>query len=322
MAHVFISYVRENRDIVDQLAKELLSSGVTVWLDRNDIEPGARWKDAIKRAIRGGQFFIACFSKEYNQRDRTHMNEELTDAIEELRARPSEKTWFIPVLLNETRIPTIKISNMEELSDLQWVRLYENWDKGIRDILRVLRYDDPVLARIWYLLDIIDRPFDEERLHAIRELGDIRPVEKPAIVALLKAFKDTSPEIRIASLNALASVAPAVGKLGPAEAVPALVAALNNPCTSEAGYRLREVAAEALGEIGPAAAEAVPALVAALKDDPYAGVRWAAAEALGKIGPAAVAVPALVAVLKDDSVDVQELKRMNAACAAAEALVF
>ena len=56
MAHVFISYVRENSDVVDQLAKELRDSGVTVWLNDN-IEPGARWKDAIKKAIQSGKFF-------------------------------------------------------------------------------------------------------------------------------------------------------------------------------------------------------------------------------------------------------------------------
>jgi hypothetical protein len=71
---------------------------VTVWLDRNDIEPGARWRDAIRKAIRGGKFFMACFSKEYSERARTHMNEELTLAIDELRTMPTDRTWFIPVL--------------------------------------------------------------------------------------------------------------------------------------------------------------------------------------------------------------------------------
>ena len=51
MAHVFISYVHQKRDVVDRLAKELRNRGVTVWLDRDDIEPGARWRDAIKKAI-------------------------------------------------------------------------------------------------------------------------------------------------------------------------------------------------------------------------------------------------------------------------------
>src|SRR3954471_16945127 len=83
-AHVFISYVRGNSDVVDRLANELRNRGVTVWLDRNNIDPGARWRDAIKKAIQNGGFFIACFSKEYNERDRTYMNEELTIAIDEL----------------------------------------------------------------------------------------------------------------------------------------------------------------------------------------------------------------------------------------------
>lgn len=82
LAHVFISYVRENSGVVDRLAEELRDRGVIVWLDRNNIEPGARWKDAIKKAIQSGKFFIACFSREYNERTKTHMLEELTIAID------------------------------------------------------------------------------------------------------------------------------------------------------------------------------------------------------------------------------------------------
>jgi hypothetical protein len=85
MPHVFISYVRENREIVDRLATELKRRGVIVWLDRNDIEPGARWREAIKNAIRSGKFFLACFSMEYNKRIKSYMNEEMTLAIDELR---------------------------------------------------------------------------------------------------------------------------------------------------------------------------------------------------------------------------------------------
>jgi hypothetical protein len=79
--HVFISYVRQNSEVVDRLKTDLESQGARVWLDRNDIEPGARWQIAIKKAIRDGQFFLACFSKEYNERDSTYMNEELTLAL-------------------------------------------------------------------------------------------------------------------------------------------------------------------------------------------------------------------------------------------------
>src|SRR5437899_1861677 len=61
LAHIFISYIHENKDIVDKLANELRNRGVTVWLDRNDIDPGVRWRNAISEAIHSGSFFVACF---------------------------------------------------------------------------------------------------------------------------------------------------------------------------------------------------------------------------------------------------------------------
>ena len=45
--HVFISYVRENQKQIDRLYHDLESHGVYVWLDRNDIKPAVRWKNAI-----------------------------------------------------------------------------------------------------------------------------------------------------------------------------------------------------------------------------------------------------------------------------------
>src|SRR3954469_14212315 len=125
LAHVFISYVRDNRDVVDRLANEPRNGGVTVWLDRNNIDPGARWRDAIRKAIQSESFFLACFSKEYNERIKSYMNEELIIAIEELRQKPSDNTWFIPVLINETRIPSRRISVVEDLSDIQAISLHE-----------------------------------------------------------------------------------------------------------------------------------------------------------------------------------------------------
>jgi hypothetical protein len=201
LAHVFISYVRENSDVVDRLANELRNRGVTVWLDRNDIEPGACWKDAVKSAIESGSFFIACFSKEYNERYRSYMGEELTIAIDELRRRPSDKAWFIPVLINDTYTPKRRISGVEDLSDINAIKLHENWDEGINKIIRVLRYDDPVLARIWKLLDILDGPFINERKHAIEQLGYLGVSEKLVISALIKATKDNDLEIKKSSLG-------------------------------------------------------------------------------------------------------------------------
>ena len=139
MNKAFISYVRENIEMVDRLCQELKSHGIEVWLDRNDIDPGLRWKQEIRRAIQDGAFFIACFSQEYNERDKTYMNEELTIAIEELRQRPTDQSWFIPVKLNKCEIPDHDIGAGETLREIEYVKLYEDWDSSIQRILKVIQ---------------------------------------------------------------------------------------------------------------------------------------------------------------------------------------
>ena len=139
MKHVFISYVRENKEIVDLFCKDLESYGIKVWLDRNDIDPGTLWEEAIRKAIQEGAFFIACFSKEYSDRRKTYMNQEITLAIDELRSRHTDQAWFIPVKLNECEIPDRDIGAGKTLRSLQVVALYEGWTKGVQRILKVVQ---------------------------------------------------------------------------------------------------------------------------------------------------------------------------------------
>lgn len=49
---VFLSYSSRDRDIVEQIAKRLLSSGLTPWLDIWNLVPGETWQDAIELALR------------------------------------------------------------------------------------------------------------------------------------------------------------------------------------------------------------------------------------------------------------------------------
>ena len=146
MQHVFISYVSENRKEIDRLYKALTSHGIKVWLDRNDIPPGLRWKTEIRRAIQQGLFFIACFSKEYHERDKTYMIKELTIAIGELRQRSADRVWFVPIKLNECEIPDIDIGPGETLHDLQYVSLYEDWNVGVQRIHNVVQPEQPESA--------------------------------------------------------------------------------------------------------------------------------------------------------------------------------
>ena len=139
MNKVFISYVRENIEMVNRLYQELKVHGIEVWRDLEDIAPGLRWKREIRQAIQQGAFFIACFSKEYYKRKQTYMNEELTIAIEELRQRPIDQAWFIPVKLNECEIPDRDIGGGETLRDFQHVNLYEDWEGNIQRIREIVQ---------------------------------------------------------------------------------------------------------------------------------------------------------------------------------------
>jgi HEAT repeat protein len=82
--------------------------------------------------------------------------------------------------------------------------------------------------------------------------------------------------------------------------VPALAEALKDQSAD-----IRRSAAQALREIGPAAADAVSALAEALKDQ-NADVGRSAADALREIGPtSADVVPVLAEALKDQNVDIR-----------------
>jgi hypothetical protein len=123
MSHVFVSYVREDNELVNELCYVLRANGIKVWLDRNELKPGQRWQSAIRRAIREGAFFVACFSQSYVERKKSYMNEELTLAVDELRQRPTDVEWFIPIALSENAVPDRDIGGGQTLHDLQWVNL-------------------------------------------------------------------------------------------------------------------------------------------------------------------------------------------------------
>ncbi len=136
---VFISYVRLNSPAIDKICKEFQKNSIEYWLDRNNIDPGKFWKDAIKNAIKNGAFFLACFSAEYASKAETHMNEEIILAVEQLRLKQFDSGWFIPIKLSKCDIPDIPIMAPRTLNDIQAVMLYENWEDGIRRIVEVIK---------------------------------------------------------------------------------------------------------------------------------------------------------------------------------------
>lgn len=123
---------------MDRLKSSLQSHGISVWLDRDKLLPGQRWKAAIRDAIQNGAFFIACYSKEYSDRETTYMNEEIVIAIEQLRLRPMERTWFIPVKLDDSPLPDRSIGGGETIYDIQHIDLSRDWEAGIATLVSAM----------------------------------------------------------------------------------------------------------------------------------------------------------------------------------------
>lgn len=144
MTHVFVSYVRDDEALVQALCSALREHGVVLWLDRERIQPGIRWRAAIRTAIQNGAYFLACFSKGYAGRARTYMNEELTLAIDQLRQTPTSRAWFVPVTFGEDCVPDRDIGAGETLRDIQWIDMgsnpyTESWRIGVHRLRTVLQ---------------------------------------------------------------------------------------------------------------------------------------------------------------------------------------
>lgn len=149
---------------------------------------------------------------------------------------PRNRVWFIPVLINDTHIPDHRISGHETLKAINAVKLFDDWQEGLRKILRAMNLDDPDHRRAMHLIDLI-RHHPAERAHAIEQLVSMSTAAAEAVPALSEALRDTDGSVR-------RSAAEALGKIGP-PAVPALSEALRDT-TDE---MMRSYAAGALKRI-------------------------------------------------------------------------
>jgi hypothetical protein len=196
--------VREDADAVAYIARALSAYNVDVWLDKDQIRPGARSADAIRGDHSGRVFHGLFFNSIYSARTRSYMNEELTLAIEELRQRGVDQRWFIPVLIDDCDIPQRSIGAVETLRSLQWVRLYEDWNTGIAQILSTVQ---PDAAEVHRLIASLCDASARARIRAADRLGELGSLAFIAVDSLVDALDDENDTVRAAAADAL-------GKLG------------------------------------------------------------------------------------------------------------
>lgn len=123
--HVFVSYVNEDSEQVDELCAVLRSAHIPYWRDRDDLGPGETWQHRIKEAIRSNSLvFLGCFSDNSRARQKSYMNEELVLAIDEFRKMPPGRVWLIPIRLDDGPLPGWDLGGGRDLDALQRVDLF------------------------------------------------------------------------------------------------------------------------------------------------------------------------------------------------------
>ena len=136
--HVFLSHVREDAERVERLAADLEARGIGTWIDRHKIKPGERWQRAIEDAIRSGAFFLACFSHAYAGKPSSYMNEELHLAAREMRRKPLNASWFIPLRLDDCEIPDWPIGPELSIRSFQWHDMFPDWARSVERLAEAI----------------------------------------------------------------------------------------------------------------------------------------------------------------------------------------
>lgn len=138
MTRAFISCVKEDLNEAEYLREVLGRNGIETWLFSRNLKIGQDWKQEIRNAITEGSFYIPIFSQAWASRAKSYMNEELNIAIEELRLRPSNAGWFLPISLDGTFPPDQSLGGSGRLSDIQVSDVSTGWTRCITEMLETM----------------------------------------------------------------------------------------------------------------------------------------------------------------------------------------
>ena len=191
VSKAFLSYVHEDSEFAERIARNFQRNGIGIWKDKEELAGGVRWKTAIKEAIRSGTYFISLHSSNRSSKLITYANEELALAIEELRKRPTSTRWLIPVRVDDCDIDDRPIGAGETYMDLH-IHDLRSFDAGILSLLGSLGVENPALAeekssaRRDEFVAPQGSPFNA--IHAIEELSKLPAGETVPSEALAVAF--------------------------------------------------------------------------------------------------------------------------------------
>lgn len=118
----FISYAREDAEFVHRVAAELRQKGVSIWLDKFDIQPGDDWNRSVDTALEGCECFLLVVSPNSIASD---------NVMDELAAAVEDGKRIVPLLYQSCRMPL----RIRRLHYIDFTSEYETAMKALIDAL-------------------------------------------------------------------------------------------------------------------------------------------------------------------------------------------
>ena len=129
MARIFLCHAKEDRQQVQEIYQRLKELGLQPWIDKENLLPGQRWDDEIRRALRASDFVLIFLSRN-SVTKRGYVQREFKLALDALEEMSEGVIHTIPVRLDNCDIP-------EQLRKLQWADLFD--EEGFTRILQAIR---------------------------------------------------------------------------------------------------------------------------------------------------------------------------------------
>lgn len=126
---VFLCHSSPDKDVVREIYKRLRESGVSPWLDEEDLEAGQDWEYEIRSAVKRAAVVIVCLSRNSLSRE-GFVHREIKLALDVADEKPEGTVFIIPVRLEECSVP-------ERLQ--RWHRVDYFDPNGFEKLLRSLK---------------------------------------------------------------------------------------------------------------------------------------------------------------------------------------
>ena len=125
MVQIFISYAREDYQVVRQLYDRLQAAGYKPWMDKVDLPKGADFAKAIPKVLRESDLFIVCLSPRSVEK-RSFIQREINLALDAWEQKLEDDLYIFPVRLEACKAP-------ERISKFNWTDLFgdeheEEWN--------------------------------------------------------------------------------------------------------------------------------------------------------------------------------------------------